>query len=360
MDQSKRIHLFGEFGPCILHFKFSSEAPLPRARHFCYSLMPPTVNNLLQTNDKNQEATVYIGNLDEKVTESLIWEVMLQAGPIRSVHIPRDRITQSHQGYAFCEFSSELDADYAVKVMNQVRLWGKPIKVNRASADKRTLDIGANLFVGNLAPEADEKMLFDSFGCFGTIITAPTVARDPATNTSRGFGFVSFDSFEAADAALEAMNSQYLCNRPISVSYAFKKDGNGERHGSPAERLLAAQAKKGEKSLASTQASSTPQYTQPQQYYQMMMPYMNQGTALQPGMMPVHPQMMNPHGMSGRQMVYPQSSSQAQQNMPMQAQSIYQVPPGATPATPYPAYAMPVNVGGAKVPYHGYQQQSHK
>ena len=37
------------------------------------------------------------------------------------------------------------------------------------------------------------------------------------------------------------MNGQYLCNRPITVSYAFKKDSKGERHGSEAERFLAAQ-----------------------------------------------------------------------------------------------------------------------
>ena len=37
------------------------------------------------------------------------------------------------------------------------------------------------------------------------------------------------------------MNGQYLCNRAISISYAFKKDSKGERHGSAAERLLAAQ-----------------------------------------------------------------------------------------------------------------------
>ena len=36
------------------------------------------------------------------------------------------------------------------------------------------------------------------------------------------------------------MNGQFLCNRPISVTYAIKKDSKGERHGSAAERLLAA------------------------------------------------------------------------------------------------------------------------
>lgn len=33
---------------------------------------------------------------------------------------------------------------------------------------------------------------------------------------------------------LKAMNGQYLCNRQITVSYAYKKDTKGERHGTPA------------------------------------------------------------------------------------------------------------------------------
>lgn len=57
---------------------------------------------------------------------------------------------------------------------------------------------------------------------------------------SKGYGFVSFDSFESSDFAIECMNGQYLCNRPIVVQYAYKKDTPGERHGSQAERLLAA------------------------------------------------------------------------------------------------------------------------
>ena len=65
--------------------------------------------------------------------------------------------------------------------------------------------------------------------------------RDPDTGNSKGFAFVNYASFDSSDAAIEAMNSQHLCNRAISVSYAFKKDAKGERHGSAAERMLAAQ-----------------------------------------------------------------------------------------------------------------------
>lgn len=60
------------------------------------------------------------------------------------------------------------------------------------------------------------------------------VTRDPDSGGSKGFGFVSYDSFEAADAAIEAMHGQFLANKAITVSYAFKKDGKGERHGSAA------------------------------------------------------------------------------------------------------------------------------
>lgn len=58
--------------------------------------------------------------------------------------------------------------------------------------------------------------------------------RDPDTGNSKGFAFINFASFEASDAAIEAMNGQHLCNRAITVSYAFKKDSKGERHGSAA------------------------------------------------------------------------------------------------------------------------------
>uniref|UniRef100_R7W280 Splicing factor 3B subunit 4 n=1 Tax=Aegilops tauschii TaxID=37682 RepID=R7W280_AEGTA len=88
--------------------------------------------------------------------------------------------------------------------------------------------------------EVDEKLLYDTFSAFGVIVTNPKIMRDPETGNSRGFGFVSYDSFESSDQAIEAMNNQHLCNRPITVSYAYKKDTKGERHGTPAERLLAA------------------------------------------------------------------------------------------------------------------------
>jgi splicing factor 3B subunit 4 len=35
------------------------------------------------------------------------------------------------------------------------------------------------------------------------------------------------------------VNGQYLCGKPIDVTYAYKKDAPTEKHGSVAERVLA-------------------------------------------------------------------------------------------------------------------------
>ncbi|KAI1255908.1 hypothetical protein MGN70_002649 [Eutypa lata] len=194
--------------------------------------------------EQDKEATVYVGNIDERAPDALIWELMVQAGPVVNVHLPKDRVTQSHQGFGFVEFNGEVDADYAAKIMNGIRLYGKPLRVNKASADKqKPLEIGAELFIGNLDSMVDEKVLYDTFSRFGTLIAPPKVARDD-NGLSKGYGFVSYSSFEASDDAINNMNGQFLMNKDVSVQYAYKKDGKGERHGDEAERMLAAQAKK--------------------------------------------------------------------------------------------------------------------
>ena len=168
---------------------------------------------------------------------------MLQVGRIQNVHLPKDRVTQIHQGFGFVEFMTEEDADYAAKIMNQIRLYGKPIRVNKASADKqKTVEIGAELFIGNLDSMVDEKILYDTFSRFGPLVTVPKVARDDV-GISKGYGFVSFGDFESSDAAILHMNGQFIMNKEISVQYAYKKDGKGERHGDDAERALARAAK---------------------------------------------------------------------------------------------------------------------
>ena len=47
-------------------------------------------------------------------------------------------------------------------------------------------------------------------------------------------------------------------NKAIAIQYAFERDGKGERHGTSAERLLAAQARKNNAPPVSAQPSPAP------------------------------------------------------------------------------------------------------
>jgi splicing factor 3B subunit 4 len=202
-----------------------------------------------QQSDRNPEATCFVGSIDLQVTEEILWELCVQVGPVVSVYMPKDRVTGEHQGYGFVEFKSAEDSSYAIKTLNMIKLYGKPIRVAPAQqAEKDAMDVGANIFVGNLDADVDETLLHTTFSAFGGMAKNPKVMRDPETGVSKGFGFVSFADFESSDQAIEVMDGQFLGGRPIQVNYAFKKDKSGtvkgqERHGTPAERLLAAQKK---------------------------------------------------------------------------------------------------------------------
>jgi len=52
----------------------------------------------------------------------------------------------AHQGYGFCEFLTEEDAEYACKIMNQIKLWGKPIRVNKVRRRDVLVFLSTNIY----------------------------------------------------------------------------------------------------------------------------------------------------------------------------------------------------------------------
>lgn len=195
---------------------------------------------------RNTDATLFVANLGDGVDEDLLFELFLQAGPIADVSMPRDKVNGRSQGFAFVEFKREEDATYASTLFAVLSLCGKSLRVRKAGEGGMTdADVGAHLFVGNLDVSVTDKMLFDTFSAFGVVLDAHQ-ARAVESSAPRGFGFVVFDSFEASDAAVEALNGQFFAARQIIVQYAFRKDAPTERHGSDVERTLAA-AKRAQK-----------------------------------------------------------------------------------------------------------------
>merc|ERR1712115_7306 len=120
----------------------------------------------------------------------------------------------------------------------------KFLRVNMVSTKIMHKDgIGANLFVGNLDSEVDERVLFDTFSAFGVILDNPLIVSNPKSEYSKGHGFVSFNNFEDADAACNTLDGQYLMNRKIILQYARKQQNKDEFYGNLLERRLAAELK---------------------------------------------------------------------------------------------------------------------
>jgi len=79
--------------------------------------------------------------------------------------------------------------------------------------------MSAKLFIGNLDYEIDTNKLKEMFAPFGNIIDC-IVLTDRETRRSRGFGFVEFDSEEAAEKAIAEMNQKEVNGRKINVNKA--------------------------------------------------------------------------------------------------------------------------------------------
>lgn len=90
------------------------------------------------------------------------------------------------------------------------------------------MDQNNKIFVGNLAWEVRDDKLREIFSQYGEITDA-VVIIDRRTNRSKGFGFVTFATPEAAQAAIEAMQGQEVDGRSIVVNIARPREERPRR-----------------------------------------------------------------------------------------------------------------------------------
>ncbi|NXL61730.1 RBM7 protein, partial [Chordeiles acutipennis] len=87
------------------------------------------------------DRTLFVGNLDPKVTEELIFELFHQAGPVIKVKIPKDRDGRPKQ-FAFVNFKHEESVPYGLSLLNGIKLYGRPIKIQFRSGSSHASQDG--------------------------------------------------------------------------------------------------------------------------------------------------------------------------------------------------------------------------
>lgn len=88
--------------------------------------------------------------------------------------------------------------------------------------------MGTKIYVGNLPWRATDAQLSQLFGSHGEVTDAKIVT-DRETGRSRGFGFVTMTSDDAAQAAIRALNGYSLEGRSLVVNEAREQGGGGGR-----------------------------------------------------------------------------------------------------------------------------------
>ncbi|KAG7662603.1 NSR1 [[Candida] subhashii] len=86
----------------------------------------------------------------------------------------------------------------------------------------KTEEEPATLFVGRLSWNVDDEWLQREFEPLGGVISA-RVIMDKATGKSRGYGYVDFESKEAAERALNEYQGREMDGRPINLDMSTGK-----------------------------------------------------------------------------------------------------------------------------------------
>lgn len=174
---------------------------------------------------KSGIGNLFVKNLNESIDNVKLHDMFVKFGYILSCKVVTSQDGKS-KGYGFVQFESEESANTAIDNINGTVVGGKQIYVgNFIKKNERILPSPdakyTNLYVKNLDLDITEEQLQEKFSEFGKI-TNSAITKDE-NGSSKGFGFVNFDSPDDAKQAVDMMNGTQFGSKVLYVARAQKK-----------------------------------------------------------------------------------------------------------------------------------------
>ncbi|XP_046867605.1 protein sex-lethal isoform X3 [Drosophila willistoni] len=174
----------------------------------------------LMNDHRPSNTNLIVNYLPQDMTDRELYALFRAIGPINTCRIMRDYKTGYSFGYAFVDFTSEMDSQRAIKVLNGITVRNKRLKVSYARPGGESIK-DTNLYVTNLPRTITDDQLDTIFGKYGSIVQK-NILRDKLTGRPRGVAFVRYNKREEAQEAISALNNVIPegGSQPLSVRLA--------------------------------------------------------------------------------------------------------------------------------------------
>ncbi|KAI0306463.1 hypothetical protein B0F90DRAFT_1864238 [Multifurca ochricompacta] len=190
-------------------------AAIPPPAAPSYNPPPPSVASA-------PSASLYVGELDPTVTEAMLFEIFNMIGPVASIRVCRDAVTRRSLGYAYVNYLNASDGERALEQLNYSLIKGRACRIMWSQRDPALRKTGqGNIFIKNLDEAIDNKALHDTFAAFGNVLSCK-VATDEQ-GRSRGYGYVHYETAEAAETAIKAVNGMLLNDKKVYVGHHISR-----------------------------------------------------------------------------------------------------------------------------------------
>ncbi|CAG9858532.1 unnamed protein product [Phyllotreta striolata] len=174
---------------------------------------------------------VYVGSISFELKEDTIRQAFLPFGPIKSINMSWDPVTQKHKGFAFVEYEIPEAAQLALEQMNGAMIGGRNIKVvgrpsNMPQAQNVIDEIQEEakqynrIYVASIHADVVESDLQSVFEAFGPIIYCK-LAQGSSGHKHKGYGFIEYETAQAANEAIASMNLFDLGGQYLRVGRAI-------------------------------------------------------------------------------------------------------------------------------------------